>query len=534
MTRRVTPLILILIMLLTITGCSGDKTAGKVIGFDIDGVPRNVDPLLAVSQSEIAVAANCFEGLLRLDEKDDLDNGTAESYTVSADKKSYTFHLKRNLHWNDDTPLTAHDYVFGIKRALAPETRSIYAKDLFSIVNAPAYHKGSVSSSALGIKASDDTTLTIQLSFADNEFLRNLTKLAAMPCNEAFFISCKGRYGLEKKYTLSNGPFYVKSWEAEGGKIRLNKNKKYTGETEVKPAAINLSFKNDPDKRVDRIIGDYLDCGFVSGDKIATIKDDSIEKSGTRKTMFYKDVYALYVNPAENDNGDIRKSMLMAVDRDALALNITGSFLPATGMIPTGAVYRGENYRTDAGEIQSVLYDPAKAKTLFSDTLTALKIKKMSFSTLYYPNNESIKRIASLIAQNWQKNLGAYINIEAVAEKELLSGVQTGKYKMALVPLKSETNSALSYLNRFASSSETNLFHINSKSYDKQIAKITGTLTDKEYLSELKKAETQLLSQNYILPVFFSPTAFVSGKKLSGIFYNSNDYIQFISAGKVK
>ena len=65
---------------------------------------------------------NIFEGLVRLDKNDDIIPGAAASWDISGDKMRYTFHLRDGLKWNDGTPLTAEDFVYGLKRTFDPST----------------------------------------------------------------------------------------------------------------------------------------------------------------------------------------------------------------------------------------------------------------------------------------------------------------------------------------------------------------------------------------------------------------------------
>ena len=55
------------------------------------------------------------------DAKANVIPGAAESYTVSDDKKVYTFKLRADGKWSDGTPVTADDFVFAWRRLLDPE-----------------------------------------------------------------------------------------------------------------------------------------------------------------------------------------------------------------------------------------------------------------------------------------------------------------------------------------------------------------------------------------------------------------------------
>ena len=52
-----------------------------------------------------------FEGLLIVDENNQIQYGQAESYEVSEDGLTWTFHLREGLKWSDGTDLDANDFV---------------------------------------------------------------------------------------------------------------------------------------------------------------------------------------------------------------------------------------------------------------------------------------------------------------------------------------------------------------------------------------------------------------------------------------
>ena len=62
--------------------------------------------------------------------------GAAESWSVSADGTVYTFTLRKDGFWSDGVPVTSEDFVFGMRRILAPETAAAYASILYPIKNA--------------------------------------------------------------------------------------------------------------------------------------------------------------------------------------------------------------------------------------------------------------------------------------------------------------------------------------------------------------------------------------------------------------
>ena len=89
--------------------------------------PETLDPALNASIDGGNTLLTIEEPLLIIDENNELEPGKAESYTVSEDGLTYTFHLREGLKWSDGTPLTAHDFVYSWQRAVDPATGADYA-----------------------------------------------------------------------------------------------------------------------------------------------------------------------------------------------------------------------------------------------------------------------------------------------------------------------------------------------------------------------------------------------------------------------
>ncbi len=106
-----------------------------------------------------------FETLLTFDKDLKSAPAAATGYDVSADGKTYTFHLRPDAKWSDGQPVTAKDFVYSFKRILNPETSAEYAS-FFSeagILGAKDYNAGKGNADSVGVRAKDDRTLEFQL-----------------------------------------------------------------------------------------------------------------------------------------------------------------------------------------------------------------------------------------------------------------------------------------------------------------------------------------------------------------------------------
>src|SRR2546430_2016968 len=101
----------------------------------------SVDPALATGQPEGRVISSIFEGLARQRAKDTrAEPGVAEKWEISPDGRVYTFHLRMNAYWSNGDSVTAHDFLYSIRRLLDPNTFSRYSYQAWYIVNAKRYN----------------------------------------------------------------------------------------------------------------------------------------------------------------------------------------------------------------------------------------------------------------------------------------------------------------------------------------------------------------------------------------------------------
>ena len=198
----------LLSLCLFFTGCS---SAGTISTYTmvVDRMPANLDPQVATAPQDILAITNTFDGLFEYVDGEIVPN-VCQSYTVSPDNKTYTFTLRQDSFFyissKEKQAVTSHDFAFALERILDEKTMSPYRKDFENIKS---------------IQTPDDFTLVVNLREGDSAFLSRLCMSCTMPCNEEFFVSTKGAYGLSVKNTLSNGPFTVNYLADDGSYATL-------------------------------------------------------------------------------------------------------------------------------------------------------------------------------------------------------------------------------------------------------------------------------------------------------------------------
>ncbi len=90
----------------------------------IVGIPRFVNPVLAVTRADLDMTALVYRGLMKINSNGELVPDIAESVTVSDDGKTYNIIIRRDVRFHDDTPLTARDVAFTIGLIQNPDLKS--------------------------------------------------------------------------------------------------------------------------------------------------------------------------------------------------------------------------------------------------------------------------------------------------------------------------------------------------------------------------------------------------------------------------
>lgn len=106
---------------------------------------KSLDPAIVAGVPENRIMNAIHEGLVRMDARQQVQPGVAESWDVSDDGVTYTFHLRHDAKWSNGQPVTARDFEYSMRRVLDPVTASEYAYQAWYLVGAEDYTKPSQS-----------------------------------------------------------------------------------------------------------------------------------------------------------------------------------------------------------------------------------------------------------------------------------------------------------------------------------------------------------------------------------------------------
>ena len=118
--------------------------------------PESLDPQKATGVTAHNILRDLYEGLVGEAPDGTLVPGGASSWTVSNDGLRYTFKLRRDAAWSNGDPVTAQDYVGGLRRGVDAKTGSQYAQMLSPIKGAASILSGLAPPRTLGVHALDE------------------------------------------------------------------------------------------------------------------------------------------------------------------------------------------------------------------------------------------------------------------------------------------------------------------------------------------------------------------------------------------
>lgn len=447
--------VMILNVLTIFTGCEEDDGSGHTFKYNLSSNPQNLDPQLASDESSIMVIENIMSGLVKKGSDGSIQPDAAKSYTISDDGLVYTFELKDDIYWESAADytgkLTAEDFVFAFQRIYDSKALfSPYINDFLCIKNAEAVSKGSLSKDKLGVTATSDDTLQIELEYPSFDFLEKLTLTGAKPCSKAFFEFTKGRYGLSAETTASNGAFYLKEWNYDpywdNNYMILRRNKSNSENYFTYPYSLNFFIKSGTDTNMSEFTAGDIDCTVVSNyDKKAFVKNQY--ESYATKT------YGLIFNT--NSKYLASKSIREALSSSFVRVESQNpDYVSGSGIIPAGISVAGRKYRELVSDEGLNLYDKGKALSLWNSEFKANNYVSIDGLKITVPESFGEPTLISGITEQWQQNLEFYCGVEVVSENEYQLKLSNGTYDIALVEIQSESGTASGFFDYFSSNND--------------------------------------------------------------------------------
>jgi peptide/nickel transport system substrate-binding protein/oligopeptide transport system substrate-binding protein len=278
--------------------------------------------------------------LVNLDKDFNVIPNSAESWEVSEDGLTWTFHIKEGLQWSDGTPLTAHDYVATFQYAADPEHAWDFAWFYAGVLkNWNQIIAGELPTSELGVVAVDDLTLAITTEVPWPPLPGMMQFSFVMQKNA---LETHGPfYNNDPATSVSAGPFMLESIEP-GNEIVLVANPNYKGMRQPRLNKIVYTYMSMATAFAAFQNNEIYKLGYewLSPADFEVILNDSVLSANyLRHYGDFRTDYLLFdtFNPPF-DNLDVRKAFAYAVDRESIVTNVYGEIkaMPAHAMLMPG------------------------------------------------------------------------------------------------------------------------------------------------------------------------------------------------------
>ncbi len=302
---------------------------------------QTLDPQFITDIPTFRVCGAMYEALTAQDADGKVGPGLASSWTVSEDKRTWTFKLRPNVVFHDGTPFNAEAVKATFDRLLDPAT-------------------GSPRRSALAAVASmavvDDLTFNVTTK---EPFAPLLAQLSAYNLYIISPAQMKKQGADLKRAPAGTGPFRFHSWQP-GEQLVVARNDQYWGE---KARLDQVVFKVVPEDSARTLMLLSGQADVISG--LPTVMVKRMEASGKvnviRRTG-YRTIYLgmnLAVKPL--DDVRVRHAIAHAIDKAALVKGVL------SGIGTLGGSYESSVIEGHDGSLPPYPYDPAKAKKLLAD-----------------------------------------------------------------------------------------------------------------------------------------------------------------------
>lgn len=486
---------------------------------------ESLDPQQAVDGTSFEVIANYTDGLMQMDADGKAIKALAESYELSEDGMTYTFHIREDAKWSNGTPVTAADFVFGWQRAVDPEVASEYSymlSDIGQVKNAAEIIAGEKDKSELGVTALDDKTLQVELNVPVSYFLSLMYFPTFYPVNEEFFNSCGATFATSPETVLSNGAFILDSYEPAATAFHLTKNADYYNADKVQLAGLNYQVIQDSQQALMSYQTGALDTTLVNGEQVDQVKDDPEFQAIGAGYLWYVTPNIGKVEALANLN--IRMALTMAINRDSITEDVLkdGSTPTYTAVPPQFAAGPdGSDFAEDQTAFADVCaYDADKALEYWNAGLEELGVSELTFD-MVVDADDAPQKVAQVLKEQWETTLpGLTVTLTIEPKKQRVQDLQDGNFELGLTRWGPDYADPMTYLGMWVTDNANNYGFWSNADFDAMIDECTtGDLcTDAEgRWAKMFEAEKIVMDEAVIFPLYTQCNAEMMSSKVTGV-----------------
>ncbi len=422
----------------------------------IYSLPLSLDPIKMNDTASLAVGNLIYDGLLKFSPSLKIEGALAESWATSADGKTLTFRMKKNIFFHSGESITAMDVEASLKRALSSEStvRKFY-------------------DSIKKIHAVDNRTLVIELKYPFPPFLSVLAGATAKTLPRSKISDPKFFDA-----PIGSGPFKFSTLDKNKKEITLDAFAQYyTGKSKIDRMILKETSEEDALKLAHN--GEMHDLAnwpltetnaiFTDGQKISSpVASTWIIGINTLKAPFNK--------------LKIRQQFKVSFPVTEFREKFYPDSLKATGYVPHGLSGSQVKFSLVIKDIR-----PLKDKIVIAVPMELARAAEMKAMI-----EDSMK------AQGWN------VEVNMMAWNQLMDGYAKKSHQAFLVAMNMDYPDADFLLKNFESDNSDNFSGLKNEKLDELIKKSRATrdrkLREKYYIEALKLTEESAVTVNLFHP----------------------------------
>ncbi len=521
-----------------LVGCgSGGSAGANEITINLGAEPPEMDSILTTSAGSMNVLRHCVEGLVSLDANDEAVPGMAESWDVSEDQKTYTFHLRKGAKWSNGEEVTAKDFVFAWNQHFNARTGAPYAstwmtkiagaEDIFNATAEKVDPKDEKSDYKMaeadipkymkehaGWKAIDDYTFQVTFTGPFQYAVVLMAFPSFFPVNQKAYEEAGGNnnYGTDADKLAYNGPFTITSWAHEDS-IVLEKNPDYWNAKNIKLDKITMRMIGQETTAINEFNNGSIDMIGLTGDNIKQFKNaQGFDDGGAWYFEFNSKV-----NPF--NNAKVRKALTLGVDAQAMIDTIVKNDSKVATTFTPPAVAQGE-FTEYCGDLFKHITnnDYSEAKALLEEGLKEEGLTVAEFSPeLLCDDSSAAKQQAEFLQAQLKEHLGVTLNIRQVTYNARLDAMDQGDFEIVFAGWSPDYNDPMTYLDMWVTGNGNNHGKWSNAEYDKIIQEASQIADKDAYYAKLKEAEEILAEECPIGFIYDRQTSYVTSDRLKGV-----------------
>lgn len=500
----------------------------KEVVINLVSEPPEMNSILTTSSGSMNVLRHIMDGLTILDQTDEPIPGIAESWDISEDNLTYTFHLRKDAKWSNGEPVTAKDFIFAWNQLFTAENAAEYASVWAGYIQgATEMLDNGTSAEGVGYKAIDDYTIELVLTRPCTYILSVLAFPNFMPLNEAAYTEMGGveAYGTEPENFLTNGAFLVDSWTHEESFV-IAKNPDYYAADTINLDKIEFAMISDSTTGYNGFVNGELDMIALTSDQIemANAAGYTVESFDDGSCWYFE---FNTLTPGMS-NAKIRTAITMAIDAESFVKNVVkNSSIPAYSFTPP-AVMQGA-FTDSVGKLMDregyAADNYAKARALLAEGLAEenMTMEDLKLSIVIDDTSTATKYVA-FFQEQLKTNLGLEVTAEQMTYKARLEQMANKSFNgIVSAGWSPDYNDPMSFLDLWISTNGNNHTSWANPEYDKLIADATAETDVAKRLAILVEAEKLLISEMPIGPIWNRKIDYVVSERLTGVVRTAYD-----------